>query len=128
MAVYESCRSITAVAGESLTAGLHKFGVYNSSGSIIVNTTAQAACAGIIGMNAASGSTTVLIVPDGGRAKVISAATITAGDKIASDNAGKAIAWGTTAGDNCMGIAIDSAVTGDVFAIQLLNCDVYTVS
>ena len=124
MAVYESCRSITATAGESLTAGIYKFGIYDSSGNIVVQTTAQGAVAGIVGMNVASGGTFPLVVPDGGRAKVIAGATVAAGAKVATDTAGKAITWVDAAGNNAVGHAVQSAVSGDVFAIQFSLVDI----
>lgn len=117
MSVEENVQTLTAIAGEDLTAGLFKFGVYNSSGQIVVQTTAQGAVAGVIYMNAASGAAFTLAT--GGRVKVIAGAGITAGAKVATDGAGKVITWVDAAGNNCVGFAIDGASTSDVIAIQL---------
>lgn len=118
MAVEENVDCISVVAGESLTAGLFKFGVYDSSGNIVVQTTAQGAVAGVIYMNVASGG--VFPLATRGRVKVIAGAAITAGAKVATDGAGKVIAWVDAVGNNCVGFAMEAAAaSGDVTAIQL---------
>lgn len=121
MAYYDNCKTISAVAGEDLSStGLYRFGVFNSSGRIIVNTTAQAVVDGIIGEAVdAAGKVTQLVCPDGGLAKVMAGAAITAGARVGSDTTGRAITWVDAAGNVAMGRAITAAAAaGDIITIQ----------
>ena len=55
-----------------------------------------------------------------GTSKVVAGGTISKGDCITSDSNGRAIA-ATTAGDTVIGIALENAVSGDIFEILLVN-------
>lgn len=57
-----------------------------------------------------------------GTAKVIAGGTITRGDLVTSDSNGKAVTT-TTNKDVILGRAVDSAVSGDVFEVQLGACN-----
>lgn len=58
-----------------------------------------------------------------GRSKVVAGGTITAGDRIGTDNAGKAVkkTEGTDTTNYVVGVAVFSAVTGDIVEVDL-NC------
>lgn len=118
MATSEACRSISMEAGEDLTGGLYKFGKVNSSGQIVVNDTAGGVVAGIIAEEvSASGKVTSIVIPDGGRAKVLAGGSFSAGGVIKSSNAGKAIAISNTAGAIGCGIALEDGADGQVVEI-----------
>jgi len=55
-----------------------------------------------------------------GTSKVVAGGTIAKGDCITSNASGQAIAT-TTAGNTVIGIALETAVTGDIFEILLVN-------
>lgn len=111
-------------AGEDLSAGLHKFLIVNSSGKVIVNTTAQGPVNGICGMNAASGAMTIMVKPDGSKAKVKAGGSITNGAKVASHTDGTAIAWVDAVGNNAVGTALEGAAANDIITIQFGLVDV----
>lgn len=123
MSFVESCRAITAIAGADFTAAVHKFAIWSSTARVAsINTTAQGPVAGIIGENVASGVAFPLIQPDGGIAKVMAGAAITAGALIASNNAGKAIAFVDSSDNVAVGVAIEAAAAdGDIIAIQFYH-------
>ena len=58
------------------------------------------------------------VVRWGGSTKVIAGGTITRGDRVTSDSNGKAITT-TTNKDVQLGIALQSAVSGDIFEVAL---------
>lgn len=122
MAIYERTEPITAVTGEDMTAALHKFVVYTTTArAVIVNTTANVRVAGICAMNAPTSATGIpipIVPPDGCIAKVLAAATLTAGDYVESDNAGKAVAYSDTADHQCLGVVVIGGASGDVISIQ----------
>lgn len=53
-----------------------------------------------------------------GSCKVIAGGTITRGDRVTSNSSGAAITT-TSAGNSVLGIALSSAVSGDIFEVQL---------
>lgn len=58
--------------------------------------------------------------------KVIAGATVSKGDQITTDSAGKAIAT-TTAADQVLGIAVEDAVSGDLFE-YMPSTNIYAVT
>lgn len=122
MATEEKVNHITAVAGADLSAALYKFGVYDSAGAIVVNSTAQGPVDGVIDENVASGSTFPLAVADGCIKKVMLGATLsTKGALVASDASGRAIAYVEAAGNVAVGKLIDTGVSGDICRIHFIH-------
>ena len=62
----------------------------------------------------------VHMINGGASAKVKAGGTISAGDMITSDSAGKAVAT-TTTGNYVLGMALEAAVDGDVFEFAPMN-------
>lgn len=119
MAYLECCKAITAVAASDLSGKIYYFGVFNSSGKLTASSTAGGEVDGIIG-HAADGAdrAATLVVPDGGVAMVISGAAVTAGSKVMSGSAGKAIT-AASSGSKIWGVALEAASASDqVIAIQ----------
>lgn len=122
MATYNACKTVPAIAGASQTSGIYLFAVYTTTANtVIVNTTANGAVDGILYMNAASGAATVLALPDGGLCKVQLAGTLAPGDRVESDNAGKAVAYSDTADHQCLGTIVEGGASGDVGTITFAH-------
>lgn len=120
MAYNESCRAVTAIAGDSGVSKYH-FVVIASDGQADHAGTAQVPVDGVCGMDAAAGETFPMNVADGGIVKIELAATLAAGALVATNNAGEAIAHGSTAGDVCCGKLLEGGDDGDVVSMQFIH-------
>lgn len=108
-------RTVPMLAGEDLSGDLYKFCVINNTGRVVVNTTAQGSVDGIISEEVdAAGKETSMVLPDGGIAYIKLAATLAAGALVASDNAGLAVAAGSTAGNIAWGRLKQGGDAGDI--------------
>lgn len=128
MSAYDGLRTISLIAGEDLSStGLHRFGVINSSGQVVKNTTAQGTVDVVIAEAVdAAGKVTQCIIPDGGIAKVMAGAAFSAGALISSDNVGRAITHVASVGNVVVGRAIEAAAAaGDIvkilFSVKAVN-------
>ena len=102
--------------GEDLSAGLYKFGVVGSTGTLTVNATAGAACDGIIASQSTSGNVDLVHSP--AIYKVIASAAITALDDISSTSEG--LARTAVAGDVVLGKALHAVTaSGDTVTVEL---------
>lgn len=121
MAAYtESARSITAIAGSTVTH--YRFVVIAADGQADHAGTAQIAVDGVCGMDATVGVEFPMMVADGGVVKVAAGAAVTRGAAVATDNAGKVIAWVDAAGNVATGRALEAATAADeVIAIQFVH-------
>lgn len=123
MSVSESARALSFLAGEDLTGDIYKFGVIDNTGRLVVNTTAQGSVDAIIGSEGITGEVVQGVVPDGGRAKVRAGGVIAVGGRVASDNAGLAIALGASNGNVAVGryLGTVAAASGDIVEIQFVH-------
>lgn len=126
MAGTNQAQAIPVVSGEDLTGDLYKFAVINSSGQMVVNTTAQGAVDGIVNEEVdAAGKGTSMLIPNGGRAKILLGATLAAGALVASGSDGRAVAAGATAGNKAVGRLMAGGDAGEVvdmlFAFKDIN-------
>lgn len=113
--------SITVEANADLSTNQHFFvKVTNNSG------TGQVALAGagerVLGVlknnPSAQGEAAEVASKRGAVTKVFAGGTVTAGNEVTPDAAGEAVVAGS--GDTVAGVALNSAVDGDVFEIQLV--------
>lgn len=92
----------------------------SNDGYVVLAAAATDPILGVLQNDPKAGETAVVKVGPPGDGKVIAGGTIHNGDKITSDSNGKAVAT-TTAGDNIIGVAVQEAVTGDIFRYRAEN-------
>ena len=120
MSVYESSDLITLKCAASVP--FAQFVQMNAAGGDLHCKTADDQSPGLVGVSAEAvellaGQTGNLGVVISGVAKVTSSGTIAVGDSVATDANG--LAESATAGSRRLGIALQSAVSGDVFSLLL---------
>src|SRR5262249_37838925 len=101
-------------AGVDLTGKLFFFEQLDSSGNIIVNTTANGAVTGTIIEEATVGNAASIQL--GGPAKVTAAATITPGQLVGSDATGKAVVY---VSGQAAGVCLIGGVSGNIITVRL---------
>lgn len=120
MAYTESTRAITGVAGSSVSA--LRFVVRASDGQYDHAGTAQIPVDGISAEGASLNGEFPVVVPDGAVMKITAGAAITSGALVATNNAGKAIAFVDAAGNVATGRALTAATAdGEVISIQFFH-------
>lgn len=117
MAVFQSRDTRTFEAGGDLSAGQFKFVVLSADGQIDLAGDGAAAVGVLLNEPAAAGRAATVVVS--GRTIVEAGASVTAGDAVASDANGDAITAATA--DIAMGYALEDAVDGQIFAIELIT-------
>lgn len=117
MAQQNSIRSLSIPASGDLSASQFCFVQLSTSGQIQLPSAAGGDAIGVLQdkPNAAGIAGEVAMLNGSLKVKVISAGTITAGDKVQSDTAGKALT--AASGDHVLGTALISAVAGDLIEI-----------
>ncbi|MEE8151267.1 MAG: hypothetical protein V3T43_06085 [Nitrosomonadaceae bacterium] len=117
---YNVLDTITVVIDTNLDAKERFFVTLETTGDRIVNLAANAAAPVFILMEGVDGSTTAGIgtVAMVGRVPVELGGTVTAGAKLTSDSAGKAVAT-TTDTDHYGGIALEDGVSGDIITMLI---------
>ena len=121
MAVMQSRDTRTFVAGESLTAAQFHFVTLEADGQVDLADADAENCIGVLLNNpAAAAAATVAI---SGKVMVEAGGTITAGDKVATNNAGEAIELTSSSSATAvtMGYALEDAVDGQIMAIELIQ-------
>jgi len=117
MAVMQSRDTRTFEAGGDLSAGQFKFVALASDGQIDIAGDGADAVGVLYNEPDAAGKAATVVVT--GKVIVEAGASITTGDAIASNAAGEAITAAT--GDIVKGYALEDAVDGQIFAIELVN-------
>lgn len=120
MAVYENIDVITLENAASIP--FAHFVQMNAAGGRLNVKTADDQSPGLMGVSAeavtlGAGQTGCLGVVISGVAKVEAAGNIALGDSVATDANGQAVT--ATAGSRRLGVALDSAVDGDIFPMLL---------
>lgn len=87
-----------------------------NSGQIALATAATDPIVGVLQNKPKAGATGLYRMS--GTTKVKAGGTVTVGDRVTTNGSGQAITT-TTAGNSLLGIALESAVSGDVFEVQL---------
>src|SRR5688500_15987034 len=116
MATFKLGMTIARMAGENLSDKLYYIAKLNSTEEVVLCGDGEAML-GVIHESAAEGKPVSVQVD--GAAKVIAAGNITSGGRVASDNAGKAVA--AASGDYTLGIAMETAVANQIFEVMLVS-------
>ena len=106
----------TVPANADLSAYARRFVAINSSGKLVLNTTAGARCYGVLYDKPAAVDRAACVIV-GGVVPVVASATIQPGDKIASTNDGRAAV--ATTGQHYMGIAKEGGASGAFIPVDL---------
>jgi len=131
---YESTRAVTLIAGEDLRSDIYELLQFENDGGVakVIKTTAVTDTPiGILAENPRSDVTTdgeavaVVMIGAVGRAMLKAGATITAGQLIVPDTTAGRVAGvanvGALAADSmAVGVALESAVDGDIFEVLIM--------
>lgn len=117
MAVMQSRDTRTFVAGEDLSSAQFKFVTLESDGQIDLADAAGERALGVLLNKPTSGKAATVAMT--GKVMVEAGAAVTAGAEIQTDANGDAIA--AAAGDVVMGYALEDAVDGQIFAMELIQ-------
>lgn len=117
MAVMQSRDTRTFIAGEDLSSSQFKFVTLESDGEVDLADAAGENAIGVLINDPAAGEAATVVVS--GKVMVTSGGTIAAGAQIQTDASGDALT--AAAGDVVLGYALESAVDGQVFAIELIQ-------
>ncbi|ADK73474.1 hypothetical protein RDJLphi1_gp73 [Roseobacter phage RDJL Phi 1] len=130
---YESTQAVTLIAGEDLRGDVYELLQFENDGGVakVIKVTAVTDTAiGILAEEPDAAATTdgqavsVVMLGSGGRAMVKAGATITAGQLVVADAtagrvAGVADIAALVADSMAIGVALESAVDGDIFEVLL---------
>ena len=117
MAVMQSRDTRTHVAGEDLSAAQFKFVTLEADGQIDLADSAGERALGVLLNKPTAGAAATVAMT--GKVMVEAGASVTAGDQLQTDAAGDAIT--AAAGDVVMGYALEDAVDGQIFAMELIH-------
>jgi len=117
MAVMQSRDTRTFIAGEDMSSSQFKFVTLESDGEVDLADAAGENAIGVVINDPAAGEAATVVVS--GKVMVTSGGTIAAGAQIQTDASGDALT--AAAGDVVLGYALESAVDGQVFAIELIQ-------
>ena len=117
MAVMQSRDTRTFIAGEDLSSAQFKFVTLESDGQVDLADAAGENAIGVLLNDPASGEAATVAVS--GKVMVTSGGTIAAGAQVQTDASGDALT--AAAGDVVLGYALEAAVDGQVFAIELIQ-------
>jgi len=117
MAVMQSRDTRTFVAGEDLSSAQFKFVTLESDGQVDLADAAGERAIGVLLNKPTSGAAATVAMT--GKVMVEAGAAVTAGDQIQTNAAGEAIEAAT--GDVVMGYALEDAVDGQIFAMELIQ-------
>lgn len=106
------------IANADLSAGTI---VKLSAGKVVAATAGTDVSIGVLTSDVKSGQTAdVRLRSAEGTVKVLAGGTIAAGEKVTATTAGKALKT-TTAGNEVLGVALEAAVSGDLFEVMPSN-------
>ena len=117
MAVMQSRDTRTFVAGEDLSSAQFKFVTLEADGQIDLADAAGERALGVLLNKPTSGKAATVAMT--GKVMVEVGAAVTAGDEIQTDANGDAIT--AAAGDVVLGYALEDAVDGQIFAMELIQ-------
>jgi len=117
MAVMQSRDTRTFIAGEDLSSAQFKFVTLESDGQVDLADSAGENAIGVLLNQPTAGKAATVAVS--GKVMVTSGGTIAAGAQIQTDASGDALT--AAAGDVVLGYALEAAVDGQVFAIELIQ-------
>lgn len=117
MAVMQSRDSRTLIAGEDLSSAQFKFVTLEADGQVDLADAAGERAIGVLLNKPTAGKAATVAMT--GKVMVVAGDAVTAGDEIATDAAGDAVTAAST--NIVMGYALEDAVDGQVFAIELIQ-------
>ena len=117
MAVMQSRDTRTFIAGEDLSSAQFKFVTLEADGQVDLADAAGERAIGVLLNKPTAGKAATVAMT--GKVMVVAGASVTAGDEIQTDAAGDAIT--AASGDVVMGYALEDAVDGQVFAMELIQ-------
>lgn len=117
MAVMQSRDTRTFIAGEDLSSAQFKFVTLEADGQVDLADAAGERAIGVLLNEPTAGKAATVAMT--GKVMVEAGASVTAGDALQTDANGDAITAAT--GDYVMGYALEDAVDGQVFAIELIQ-------
>lgn len=117
MAVMQSRDTRTLIAGEDLSSAQFKFVTLEADGQVDLADAAGERALGVLLNQPTAGKAATVAMT--GKVMVEAGAAVTAGDEIQTDANGDAITAAT--GDVVMGYALEDAVDGQIFAIELIQ-------
>jgi len=117
MAVMQTRDTRTFEAGEDLSSAQFKFVTLESDGKVDLADAAGERAIGVLLNDPAAGESATVAIS--GKVMVTSGGTIAAGAQIQTDASGDALT--AAAGDVVLGYALESAVDGQVMAIELIQ-------
>jgi hypothetical protein len=117
MAVMQSRDTRTFIAGEDLSSAQFKFVTLESDGQVDLADAAGENAIGVLLNDPAAGEAATVAIS--GKVMVTSGGTIAAGAQVQTDASGDALT--AAAGDVVLGYALEAAVDGQVFAIELIQ-------
>ena len=117
MAVMQSRDTRTLIAGEDLSSAQFKFVTLEADSQVDLADAAGERALGVLLNQPTAGKAATVAMT--GKVMVEAGAAVTAGDEIQTDANGDAITAAT--GDVVMGYALEDAVDGQIFAIELIQ-------
>ena len=117
MAVMQSRDTRTFIAGEDLSSAQFKFVTLESDGQVDLADAAGENAIGVCLVGGTAGKAVTVAVS--GKVMVTAGGTIAAGAQIQTDASGDALTAAT--GDVVLGYALEAAVDGQIFAIELIQ-------
>ncbi len=118
MAVMQSRDTRTFLAGEDLSSAQFKFVTLEADGNVDLADAAGERAVGVL-LNKPDAAGKAATVAMTGKVMVVAGGSVTAGDEIATDASGDAVTASST--NIVMGYALEDAVDGQVFAIELIQ-------
>lgn len=118
MAVMQSRDTRTFNAGEDLSSAQFKFVTLEADGNVDLADAAGERAVGVL-LNKPDAAGKAATVAMTGKVMVVAGGSVTAGDEVATDAAGDAVTAAST--NIVMGYALEDAVDGQVFAIELIQ-------
>lgn len=118
MAVMQSRDTRTFNAGEDLSSAQFKFVTLEADGNVDLADAAGERCVGVL-LNKPDAAGKAATVAMTGKVMVVAGGSVTAGDEVATDASGDAVTAAST--NIVMGYALEDAVDGQVFAIELIQ-------
>lgn len=116
MAYEERLETITREAGSDLSASQYRFVNLASDNQVDRAASAGVDCLGVL-QNKPDAAGRAACIATGGTSKVVAGGTFDAGDKITTDNQGRAVE--ATTGQQILGIAMEAGVSGVVTSVNL---------
>jgi len=121
MAVMQSRDTRTFIAGEDLSSAQFKFVTLEADGQVDLADADAENCIGVLINDPAAGEAATVVMS--GKVMVTAGGAVTAGDAVVTDTSGDAVELTTSSSATAvtMGYALEDAVDGQIFAIELIQ-------